>query len=136
MMTSQISIFVDFARTPKCRYLENETLFFLQIKKVINYTSRVTLCQKNTFVTEATFKEPTHKLDTSALFIDLIFTQQPNLMTESGVHLFLHPIFHHQIRFAKFNLEIIYLPPYVLIKMLILRSFDEQLMRSIGKGPF
>ena len=43
MMTSQILKFVDFTKTQKSRYLENETLFFLQITKFINYTSRATL---------------------------------------------------------------------------------------------
>ena len=46
MMTSQISKFVDFTKTQKSRYLKNETLFFLQTKKFINYTSRATLRQK------------------------------------------------------------------------------------------
>ena len=41
MMTLRILKFVDFAKTQKSRYLENETLLFLQIKKIINYTSRV-----------------------------------------------------------------------------------------------
>ena len=44
-MTSEILKFVDFTKTQKFRYLENET-FFLQIKKIINYTSRATLWQK------------------------------------------------------------------------------------------
>ena len=35
MMKSQILKFVDFTKTQKSRYLENETLFFLQIKKFI-----------------------------------------------------------------------------------------------------
>ena len=43
MMTSQILKFVDFTKTQKSRYLENKTLVFLQIKKLINYTSRATL---------------------------------------------------------------------------------------------
>ena len=43
MMTSQILKFVDFTKTQKSRYLENETLVFLQIKKLINCTSRATL---------------------------------------------------------------------------------------------
>ena len=42
MMTSQVLKSVNFTRTQKSRYLENETLFFLQIKKPINYSSRVT----------------------------------------------------------------------------------------------
>ena len=45
MMTSEILKFVDFTKTQNFRYLENET-FFLQIKKIINYTSRATLWQK------------------------------------------------------------------------------------------
>ena len=46
MMTSQILKFLNFRKTQKSRYLENETLFSLQIKKLINYTSRATLWQK------------------------------------------------------------------------------------------
>ena len=46
MMTSQILKFVDFTYTQKFKYLENKTLFFLQIKKIINYTSRTTLSYK------------------------------------------------------------------------------------------
>ena len=41
MMMSQILKFVDFTKTQKTRYLENETLF--QIKKFINCASRATL---------------------------------------------------------------------------------------------
>ena len=55
--------------------------------------------------------EPTHILESSSLCNDLILTSQPNLITESGVHPSLHPNSHHQIIFAKFNLEIHYPPP-------------------------
>ena len=44
MMTSQILKSVDFTKTQKSRYLENETLF--QINKFINCASRATLWQK------------------------------------------------------------------------------------------
>ena len=54
-MTSRILKSVDFTKTQKSRYLENETLFFLQIKKIINYTSRANLCKKK-IVAEVTFK--------------------------------------------------------------------------------
>ena len=37
---------------------------------------------------------------------------QPNLITEPGVYASLHPNSHHQIIFAKFNLQIHYPPPY------------------------
>ena len=56
MMTSQILRFVHFTKAQKSRYLQNETLFFLQIKKFVNYTSRATLLQKNGLVAEVTFK--------------------------------------------------------------------------------
>ena len=45
-MASQILKCVDFTETQKSKNLQNETLFFLQIKKFINYTSRATLLQK------------------------------------------------------------------------------------------
>ena len=37
MMTSQVSKSVDFTKTQTSRYLKNETLNFLQIKKFIDY---------------------------------------------------------------------------------------------------
>ena len=46
----------------------------------------------------------THISDSSC--IDVIFTSQPNLVVESGVHLSLDPNCHHQIIFTKFNLKI------------------------------
>ena len=46
MMKSQILKSLDFTTIQKSIYLENETLTFLQIKKLINYTSRATLQQK------------------------------------------------------------------------------------------
>ena len=58
-------------------------------------------------------KEPTHVSNTSSSCIDLIFTSQPNLITDSGVHSSLHPNCHHQIVFAKLNLHIVYPPPYL-----------------------
>ena len=52
MMMSQISKSVDFTRAQKSRYLMEKIIFFLQIKKFINYTSRVNLLQKNSFLAE------------------------------------------------------------------------------------
>ena len=47
MMTSQILNSVDFIKMQKPRYLENKTLFFLQIKKIHElHTPRATLLQK------------------------------------------------------------------------------------------
>ena len=56
--------------------------------------------------------EPTHILNNSTSCINLIFNSQPNLLIESGVHPSLHPNCHHQIVFAKFNLDIVCPPPY------------------------
>ena len=48
MITSQSLQFVDIRKTQKSKYLDNETNLdnFIQIKKIINYTSRATLWQK------------------------------------------------------------------------------------------
>ena len=58
-------------------------------------------------------KEPTYISNTALYSIDLIFTSQPNLITESGVHSSLHPNCHQQIVFAKLNSHILYPPPYL-----------------------
>ena len=55
MMISHVLKYVDFLKTQKSRYLKTKH-FFLQIEKSINYTSRATLLQKNSFVVEVTFK--------------------------------------------------------------------------------
>ena len=44
--------------------------------------------------------------------IDLIFTEQTNLVVGSGIHLLLHPNCHHEITYRKSNLFIWYAPPY------------------------
>ena len=41
--------------------------------------------------------ESTHILDSSSTCIDLIFTSQPNLVVESGLHPSLHQNCHHQL---------------------------------------
>ena len=43
---------------------------------------------------------------------DLIFTDQPNLIIDSGVHPSLHSNCDHQITYYKLNLNIKYPPPY------------------------
>ena len=52
--------------------------------------------------------DPTNILESSPSCIDLIFTSQPNLVMNSGLHSSLHPNCHH----AKLNLKILYPPPY------------------------
>ena len=53
----------------------------------------------------------THIIGDSSCSIDLIFTSQPNLVMESGMHSSLHLDCHHQLTYAKFNLKIYYPPP-------------------------
>ena len=60
MMMSQILKSVDFTKTQKSSYLDNETLVFLQIKKFINCASRATSrasMAKNSFGAEVTFND-------------------------------------------------------------------------------
>ena len=56
-------------------------------------------------------QEPTHILTDSSSCIDLIFTSQPHLVMESGVHSSLHQNCQHQIICAKINLKVFYPPP-------------------------
>ena len=44
--------------------------------------------------------------------IDLIFTDQPNLVVESGVHPSLHEQCHHQLVYGKLSVSNVKLPPY------------------------
>ena len=56
--------------------------------------------------------ESAHILNNSYFCIDFIFNSQLNLLIEFGVPPSLHASCHHQIIFSKFNLDIIYPPPY------------------------
>ena len=56
--------------------------------------------------------KPTHILHNSRSFIHLIFTSQPNMVIDSGLHAFLHSNCHHQIIYAKFDLKIFFPLPY------------------------
>ena len=58
--------------------------------------------------------ELTHLQTSSSSCTDLIFTDQPNLSVNSGVHESLHPNCHHKIVHSSFNLNISYPhpPPY------------------------
>ena len=57
-------------------------------------------------------KEPTHIIGNSSSCIDLLFSSQPNLVMESGVHPSLHTSCHHQKIYAKFKPKIYYPLPY------------------------
>ena len=77
-------------------------------------------------------KEPTHISNTSSSCIGLKFTSQPNLITDSGVHSSLHPNCHHHIVFPKFNLHIVYDPPY-LREIWHFREANTGLIRRVIK---
>ena len=51
-------------------------------------------------------------LANSSSCIDLIFTDQPSLIVDCGIHPSLHPNCHHQIVYCKLDLKIVYPPPY------------------------
>ena len=57
--------------------------------------------------------EPTYILQQSCKCIDLIFTNHPNIVVDSGVDSSLHSKCHHQITYSKLNLKIEYPPPYI-----------------------
>ena len=64
------------------------------------------------YVLTQIINEPTHILEDSPSCIELIFTFQPNIVLDSGVHSSLHPNSRRQIVLANFNLKVYYPPPY------------------------
>ena len=60
------------------------------------------------FILQKVIKEPTCILDNSSSCIDFIFTSQANLLIEKGVQPFIYSNCHHQIIYAKFDLQIFY----------------------------
>ena len=78
-------------------------------------------------------QKPTHILNLSSSGTDLIFTSQPNLVMESGIHSLLLSNCHHQIVFAKFNLSIFYPPPYERTVWYYERANTELIRRAIDQ---
>ena len=87
----------------------------------------------NSYGLNQLIQEPTHVLNSSSSCIDLIFTSQPNLVLESGIHSSLHSNCHHQIVFAKFNLSIFYPPPYERTVWYYERANTELIRRAIDQ---
>ena len=56
--------------------------------------------------------QPTNLLPQTSRYIDLIFTDQANLIVDSGVHPSLQSNCHHQITYCKLNLNTEYPPPH------------------------
>ena len=61
---------------------------------------------------EQLIHEPTHIIEERSSCIDLFFAFQPKLVVKSGVQFSLHQNCHHQILFARFNLKVVFPPPY------------------------
>ena len=55
--------------------------------------------------------QPTDLLPQTSSCIDLIFTDRPNLIVDSGVYPSLHSNCYHQITYCKRNFNIEYPPP-------------------------
>ena len=75
--------------------------------------------------------EPIHILTDSSSCIDLLFTSQPNLVMESGIHSALHQNSHHQPIYAKINLKVCYPLPYELEIWHYQRANVDQIQRAI-----
>ena len=75
--------------------------------------------------------EPTHLLPTSTSCIDLIFTDQSNLLVDCYTNSSLNPKCHHQITYCKLNLNIKYPPPYQRLVWDYKRANVESIKRSI-----
>ena len=84
------------------------------------------------FVLSQIVKETTHILDNSRSCIDLTFTSQTNMVIDSGVHASLHANCHHQIIYAKFDLNIIYPPPYERTVWHFKHANSDHIKRAIG----
>ena len=103
------------------KFLWNNFKVFTYIRSMIdikcindksNYEGTKIDCFAIEYELKQVINEPTHLLENSSSCIDLIFTSQPNLVMDAGIHPSLHASFHHQIVYAKFNLKIYYPPPY------------------------
>ena len=75
--------------------------------------------------------KPTHILESSASCIDLIFTNQPNIIMDSGVHSSLHEKCYHQIIYSKLSLKLEYPPPHICKSCDYNRSETDSINRSI-----
>ena len=75
--------------------------------------------------------QPTHILPQTSSCIGLTFTDQPNLIVDSGVHPSLHSNCHHQITYCKLKLNIEYPPPYKRLVLDYNRANVEGIKKSI-----
>mgnify|MGYP001793479390 CR=1 FL=1 len=77
--------------------------------------------------------EPTHILPNSNTCIDLLFTNQPNIVSESGVYPTLHNHCHHQLIYAKINFKTYFPPPYERLVWHYSRAKVENIRMSLDR---
>ena len=75
--------------------------------------------------------DATHILPQSLSCIDLIFTDQPNYVIDSGTNPFLNQNCHHQITFCKLNLKVEYPPPHLRLVWNFKKSNNGAVKRAI-----
>ena len=80
--------------------------------------------------------EPTHFIGNSRSCIDVIFTDQPNLFLETGVHPSLHENCHHQIVYGKLSVRTLSPPPYRRRIWFYDRAEATAIKKSIGMFPW
>ena len=76
-------------------------------------------------------KEPNHISNNYRSCIGLIFTSQPNLVVDFGIHPSLHENCHHQLIYSKFDLKIFYPPPYERTVWYYQQADTELIKRSL-----
>ena len=77
-------------------------------------------------------KTPTHLLQIPLTCIDLIITNHPHLVMESGVHSSFSSTCHHEIVFAKLNLKVEYPAPYERVFWDYSRAEKASIIRTIN----
>ena len=121
---SFIVVLGDFnARSPAWWYEDGTTLHGTQIDSLTA-----------THGFKQIISDPTHILPQSSSCIDLIFTDQPNYVIDSGTHPSLHPNCHHQITFCKLNLKVEYPPPYERLVWNFKKSNNDAIKKAIELG--
>ena len=91
--------------------------------------------QIDSLTTTHSFKQiisdPTHILSQSSSCNDLIFTDQPNYVTDCGTLPSLHPNCHHQITFCKLNLKVEYPFHYERLVWNFKKSNNDAIKKAI-----
>ena len=77
-------------------------------------------------------KTPTHLLQIPVTCIDLVITNHPDLVMESGVHSSFSSTCHHEIVFAKLNLKVEYPTPYERVFWDYSRAEKASIIRTIN----